>query len=203
MSGSGRTLAARPVGRRPGDPEETKATILSAARRLFGDVGFDRATIRSIAEEAEVDPALVIHHFSNKQKLFVAAHELPFDPTEVFADLAEVAPEERGHHLARVYLSMMAMPESPAVSLLRAAATNEEAARMLREFVADAILSHASWLSPGPGGERRLALAGAQLIGVVFARQLVRIDAVESATLDELIDAVGPVIQRHLDGPDG
>jgi AcrR family transcriptional regulator len=200
MSGSGGTASPRPVGRRPGDPEETKATILAAARRLFGEVGFERATIRAIAEAAEVDPALVIHHFTNKKKLFVAAHELPLDPSEVFAGLADIAPEERGRHLARVYVSMMATSDSSALSLLRAAATNEDAARMLREFVTDAILSHASWLAPGPDGERRLALAGAQLIGLVFAGQLVRIEAIGSATLDELVDAVGPVIQRYLDG---
>ena len=73
----------RQVGRRPGDPAVTRRAILGAARDRFGSVGFDRATIRAIATQADVDPALVIHHFKNKQQLFVAAHELPLNPGEL------------------------------------------------------------------------------------------------------------------------
>jgi hypothetical protein len=42
-----------------------------------------------------VDPALVHHHFGTKQQLFVAAVQLPFQPTEVIGRLLG------GHHRAR------------------------------------------------------------------------------------------------------
>lgn len=56
------------AGRRPGN-EETREKILAAACTRFGDVGFEATTIRSVAAEAEVDPALVMHYFKNKQGL--------------------------------------------------------------------------------------------------------------------------------------
>lgn len=191
----------RPVGRRPGDPATTKATILEAARTRFSEVGFDRATIRSIATSADVDPALVIHHFGGKRQLFVAAHELPFDPAELLADIDTVPSNQRGAHICRLYLSMMVIGGSPAVSLLRTAATNDNAAEMLRQFITSAFISHAPTLAPGPEGERRLALAGAQMMGVVFGREVLKLEPLATATINELVDAIAPTIQRYLDEP--
>ena len=190
------------MGRRPGDPEDTKADILVAARALFGEVGFERATIRAIAERADVDPALVIHHFASKQKLFLAAHEFPFDPADLFAEVEALPAGERGEAIARVYLTGIFAAGSPGLSLLRTAATNEDAARMLSEFVSSALLVHADRLAPGPDGRRRMALAGAQLVGLVFGRSILQLEPLVDADLDELIAAVGPVIQHHLDGSD-
>ena len=42
-------------GRRPGDPEITRRAILDAARGAFSEHGYEKATIRSIAEAAGVD----------------------------------------------------------------------------------------------------------------------------------------------------
>ncbi len=196
---SPRRSTSRPVGRRPGDPEDTKADILDAARRLFGEVGFDRATVRAIAELADVDPALVIHHFTSKQKLFLAAHEIPFDPDELLDEVEQLPPEQRGVGLARLYLTALLAPGSPGLSLLRTAATNDDAARMLNEFVSHALLDRAERLAPGPDGRRRLALAGAQLVGVVFGRSILALEPLADADVDDLVAAVGPVIQHHLD----
>ena len=81
------TVERRP-GRRPGDPAVTKQAILEAAREVFGEYGFDRATIRAIGARADVDPALVHHHFGSKHSLFIAAHQLPVDPAQLIAGLA-------------------------------------------------------------------------------------------------------------------
>lgn len=192
--------SSRPVGRRPGDPEATRQAILDAARALFAEVGFERATIRAIAQRADVDPALVIHRFGGKQQLFAAAHELP-DPSALLADIEHVPPSERGAFIARIYLSAMQSPSSPARSLLRAAATNEAAATMLREFITTSFISQADRIAPGPDGPRRLALAGSQMMGVLFGRTVLELPPLTSATLDELVGALGPVIQHYLDEP--
>ena len=46
-----------------------RATIRNAALRLFGDRGPDAVTVREIATQAGVSPALVLHHFGSKDGL--------------------------------------------------------------------------------------------------------------------------------------
>ena len=47
----------------------TRAKIRDAAINHFGKHGFGRTTIRAIAEQAGVSPALVMHHFGSKEAL--------------------------------------------------------------------------------------------------------------------------------------
>ena len=54
---------------------QTKAAILAAARERFGAAGFQAATIRAIAADAGVDPAMVMRYYGSKDKLFAAAAE--------------------------------------------------------------------------------------------------------------------------------
>ena len=49
---------------------ETRARIMDAAERVFAQSGFDAASIRDIAAEAEVQGALVNHHGGSKEELF-------------------------------------------------------------------------------------------------------------------------------------
>src|SRR5271167_4215761 len=74
--------AAAVAGRRPGNVD-TKGQIIDAAKRVFAAKGYDGASLRAVAREAEVDPALVHHYFDGKASLFVAAMALPFDPRAV------------------------------------------------------------------------------------------------------------------------
>ena len=191
--------SARPRGRRPGDPERTRRQILDAAQERFGSVGFERTTIRSVAEAAGVDPSLVLHHFGSKQGLFVAAHELPLDPAEMLERVISAPPAERGEMIARAYLEVLAAPGSPVVGLLRTAATNEQAARMLREFIQSALLDHAGELIPGPDAELRVALMSTHLIGLIMGRDIVGVDVLRNTPIECLIGAVGPTIQAYLD----
>ena len=66
----------RRSGRRPGN-QDTKQSILESARKVFAERGFDKASIRAIAGEAQVDPALVHHYFGTKEKLFLASMNSP------------------------------------------------------------------------------------------------------------------------------
>jgi AcrR family transcriptional regulator len=57
----------------------TEGRILTAARELFGEQGFDRTTIRAIAARAGSDPGLVMRYFGSKEKLFAQAAAIPAD----------------------------------------------------------------------------------------------------------------------------
>jgi AcrR family transcriptional regulator len=79
----------------PGDLT-ARATIRNAALRLFAERGPDAVTVREIATQAGVSPALVLHHFGSKDGLRAevdafAAHAfdaiLEAMPTDELAEL--------------------------------------------------------------------------------------------------------------------
>jgi AcrR family transcriptional regulator len=51
---------------------DRRAAIISAARRIFVEKGFDRTTTRSLADAAGVSEALLFKHFPNKEALYSA-----------------------------------------------------------------------------------------------------------------------------------
>ena len=58
--------------------------------------GYDGATIRRIAADAGVDPALVHHFFGTKERLFAAAVRLPVVPGELIGAALAAGPAIRG-----------------------------------------------------------------------------------------------------------
>lgn len=49
--------------------------ILHAAEKVFADKGFDRATMRNVADEAEAGLPLVVYHFETKLNLYRSIFE--------------------------------------------------------------------------------------------------------------------------------
>lgn len=189
------------TGRRPGKAD-TRGVILTAARQQFAARGYAAATIRGIAAEAEVDPALVHHYFGTKRELFVEAVELPFDPLDVVAAGARGDPREAGERLVRTLLAMWETDEGRALmqSLLRSALTDDHVLRMLREFMLKTVLTPiAAELAPDRH-ELRAALLVSQVIGLAMVRYVVRVEPLASADHGTVIAAISPTLQRYLTG---
>ena len=55
--------------------EKTRASIVKAARRIFGERGFAAATMDDIASGARVAKGAVYHHFATKEAVFEAVFE--------------------------------------------------------------------------------------------------------------------------------
>ncbi|MFL5971887.1 MAG: TetR family transcriptional regulator [Gaiellaceae bacterium] len=189
-------------GRRPG-PTETPETIRAAATHQFAELGFDRATIRSIAAEAGVDPALVIHHFGSKQRLFIEAVQLPFPPEELIAQLARGPRSEVGERVLRFILSVLADEEARArwIGLIRSAVTEPEATRVFREILSTRIFRPLAEQLGMDEAPLRASLAGSQIVGVVMARHIVLIEPLASLEEERLVDTIAPTIQRYLTAP--
>lgn len=198
-------MSARPVkartGRRPGE-QKTREVILAAARRRFGEHGFAGTTIRMVASDVGVDPALVLHYFGNKADLFAAAVDLPVSPTEVVATLIEVDPEQLGEAVARTVVGLWEDPDALAawLGLLRSAASDEAAATMLREFLTETILGRVAGVLPADGAERRVALTASQIVGLGVARYVIRLEPLATMPPAEIVTAVAPTLQRYLTG---
>jgi AcrR family transcriptional regulator len=192
------TTKRRP-GRRPGSAD-TRGEILAAARRVFAEKGFDKATVRGIAREAKVDPALVHHYFDTKEGMFAAAMRLPISPEKIIPVLMEGPREEVGERLVRLILSVTAEPEmrEPMVALIRSAMTNEQAAAMFREFISNALLYLVADRLEVP--HLRIEAAFAQLFGMVMARYVLKLEPMASADPEELVALLGPTVQRYFTG---
>ncbi len=196
------------TGRRAGD-SGTREAILAAARTQFAEHGYDGATIRAIAAAAVVDPALVHHFYGTKERLFAAAMQLPFIPSEaITAALAEIADrpgESVGEHLVRSALGVWETAEvrGAFTGLLRSALTSEQAAAMLREFLAEAILGPVASVAAGADladTPFRASLVASQMLGLAITRYVLQLGPVAAVSADELAAAVGPAIDRYLDG---
>jgi AcrR family transcriptional regulator len=189
-------------GRRPG-PTETPEAIRAAARRQFSELGFDRATIRSIAAEAGVDPALVIHHFGSKQRLFVEAVQLPFPPEQLITQLATGPRSQVGERAVRFILSVLADDDARArwLGLIRSAVTEPEATRVFREILTTRIFRPLAEQLGMDEAPLRASLAGSQIIGLVMARHIVLVEPLASLDEERLVGVLAPTIQRYLVDP--
>jgi TetR/AcrR family fatty acid metabolism transcriptional regulator len=61
----------------------TREKILSAARELFEEKGFDLTSVREIATKADVNVALINYHFGSKDNLLLAIMEQSVDTTRL------------------------------------------------------------------------------------------------------------------------
>src|SRR6478609_390238 len=101
--------------------EETKAVILAAAKERFAKSGFERATIRAIAADANIDPSMVMRYFGNKDQLFAAAADLDLQ----IPDLSDVPRDQVGAALVDHFMNRWERDDALIV-LLRSSATNTE-----------------------------------------------------------------------------
>lgn len=193
-------MSPRP-GRRPG-PNRTRAQILAAARASFAQNGYDRATIRDVARRAGVDPALVHHYFDNKRKLFLATVEAPVDPAAIVAGILHARDGSIGQRIARTFLRAWDGPQArtPMVALLRSAASDPEAARIMREFVTTEVLGRITAALRVPDAQLRAALVGSHLVGVALMRYVIRLEPMASMPPDDLADAIAPALEHYLTG---
>jgi AcrR family transcriptional regulator len=191
------------VGRAPGSPPNRQA-ILEAARGYFERNGYEGATIRAIAAEARVDPALVHHYFGTKDQLLVAALELPINPREVVGELLAGDPDTIGERMMRRVLAVWGeqwAKGGPLIGLIRTAMTHEDAARMMREFFTREIIGRVVESLDVPQPRLRIGLVASQLMGLAMCRFIVRLEPIAGADPETLIACYAPVLQRFMTGP--
>src|ERR1700738_5710718 len=116
---------------RPRNAAQTRADILSAARRRFGSEGYERTTLRAVAADVGVDAALVIRYFGSKQNLFAVAADFAIE----LPDLSGRDPDDVANILLQRFFAVWAEDET-FVALLRAAMTSQLAADTLRQVFA-------------------------------------------------------------------
>lgn len=188
-------------GRRAGE-SGTREAVLEAARDRFAEFGYDGATIRAIAADAGVDSALVHHFYGTKEQLFAEAVGFPAVPSEVVTKAMEGGISKLGDSVIRAVLKLWEADNGAEriAALLRSAVANETAMRMLREFLTSAILRVVSTRLEVPDAEFRASLVASQVLGLAMARYVFQLRPLDDASVDEIVEAVGPTLQRYLTG---
>lgn len=173
---------------------------MATARRLFANSGYDKTSVRDIAAAAGVDPALIRHYFGSKAELFRSTMGWPFDPAEIGERIAGGDRKEIGERLTRVFFAAWEQPDSRAslLAILRGAATHDESAALVGQFIAGQLYPRMAKLLTGPDTELRIDLAMAQLLGIAYLRHVLQVEPIASAPVDELIARVAPVVTAHL-----
>ncbi len=193
------------VGRRPGNAD-TRGDIVEAAKRVFAAKGYDGASLRAIAREAAVDPALVHHYFDGKASLFVAAMALPFDPRHVqHSSSTSPSPASVGARVIEGFLAMWDEAEGTGSSFaacVAGMAASTSVADAMREFVAERVWGNEP-VNPGESAgvtNRRRALVSSQLMGLAFTRYILRVPPVSTATPRQIARWAGPTLDRYRSG---
>ncbi|MEV8038083.1 TetR family transcriptional regulator [Streptomyces sp. NPDC002742] len=202
----GRPAPSRGGGRRPGQ-SSTKEQILTAALELFAAKGYSGTTMRGIAQQAQVDPALIHHFFSNKEGVFQDAVSSRIDVSSLFDSLTdsdpEAAPERRGEQIARTFLSFWEDESTrPAlIAVYRTSLSDEATSKNFRDRIEDSFAACVRRIAPGESDRvpAFASLVSAQLAGLVMLRYVLRMEPLASLDFEELIEWFVPAVQVHFD----
>lgn len=200
MPSPGETVKRR--GRRQGGPVSRDA-VLRAAKRQFAGHGYDKTTLRMIADDARVDPSMILYLFGSKAGLFRESMKLVLPADLLTTELAE-QDDQLGYRVVRAYLGLWEEPETAAsmASMVQSATSNRDANEAFRGFLHDYLLTAVSG-ALGGGDEARLRamLAATNLVGTAMLRYIMRVPPLSSLGFDEVVGLVGPAVHRFLTVP--
>lgn len=194
-----------PRGRRPAGSPDARAAIVSAAAAAFARDGY-QASLRGIARDAGVDPALVHHYFKDRAALFaeaVIATEagVPLDLSERLAGVAALPQEQIGEGIVRSFISLWDSAGADRfTAVVRAAMEADESLARFRDFIAEGILAAFSQRLSPDRPRLRAQLIASQIIGLGMARWVARMDEIGSLSQEGAVAIVGPTIQRYAVG---
>jgi AcrR family transcriptional regulator len=187
-------------GRRQGEPVSREA-VLAAAKRRFADQGYEKTTLRAIAEDAHVDPSMVLYLFGSKAELFRESLRLIIDPAVLVAAIVADEGPDLGTRMTRAYLQIWEQPETgpTMAAMLQSATSNSDAMDAFRDFMQGYVLTAVSGaLGGGRDTQLRAMLAATNLVGTAMLRYVMRVPPLADLALDEVVTLIAPSLQRYL-----
>lgn len=158
--------------------------------------------MRSIAADAGVDPALIHHYFGTKLDLFREAIKLPGDPEMLLEPLRHTKTEDIGHMLPKLLVTVWDSELGAGMLATVRSQFSDPDTSLIRVFFRDIVLKALGDRVDNPVGSGvvRAGFAATQMLGIVMARYIIRLEPIASMSVDEIADMVGPNIQRYLTG---
>lgn len=188
----------------PGPRDERgvlSARILAAARAEFAQNGWAGSTMRAIARNADVDPALVYHYFGSKEALLDAATNPPQRWLDSVASTWTTPTDDLGAALLKLMLGAWGDDEIGPVlrSVLLTAAHDQSTREKLRRLVESSLMGVSNLGTDERDRLKRSGLISSQIMGLALMRYVWRIEPVASMTDDEIVAAVAPTLQRYIE----
>ncbi|RAK52272.1 TetR/AcrR family transcriptional regulator [Phenylobacterium deserti] len=147
----------------------TRAAILKAACGRFSREGYDGASLRDLASDAGVDPALICRYFGSKEDLFAEALKNCASPPDLFGGDPKSFPERVAQMLV-----VEPKPEGKLEHLLMVlrSAASTKAAEIIRRNNRETFYGPLEeWLGAPDAAVRARAVAGI-IMGFAVARAI-------------------------------
>lgn len=169
-------------GRPRGSSRNRREQIESAAAKLFAEFGYDKTTIRLVADAANVDPKLVMHYFGNKQKLFMATVKVPSEVSAALTILKLTPRASWGKRMADViWLAKRSGAFQTLVGIIRASSSEPEAAAMFKDFYLENMLVPMINQLDVDNKELRAIMMSSLMAGYVFTKEIVGVSEFSKA----------------------
>lgn len=194
----------KPRGRgRPAGGSTARTDILEVARRHFLAEGYHRVTLRTIAAEAGVDPALISYHFGSKRGLLGEAMALAVNPAELLAREMAGPLNNLPERLLTTVVTAWDDPRADGSlrTFIEDVVADPEVGRVFRELVEHEMLPRIAERIGGPDGSRRAAVAASHIAGLVMARYILRLEPFASMPAAEVVRRMAPGLRAALAGP--
>ena len=189
-------------GRRRGEPVSRDA-VLAAAKNRFATEGYEKTTLRAIANDAHVDPSMVLYLFGSKEELFRESLRLIIDPAVLVAALTGGPDDDPdiGTRMVRTYLGIWEAPDTASSmrAMLQSATSNSDAHEAFRGFMQNYVLTAVSGvLGGGEQARLRAMLAASQLVGTALLRYVMQVPPLSALSGDEVVRLLAPAVTRYL-----
>ncbi|MFC0434516.1 TetR family transcriptional regulator [Kutzneria buriramensis] len=184
------------------DASATKAALLRAAQELFTERGYERTTVRDIADRAGVNQALLFRYFGTKEELF---HVVLATESRVL--IAESPAEQV---LARTLAKMLSRDMDAAqdgvwLAALRSSG-HDSAADAIRKQLGEDYTRVLGSLTDAEDADLRVDLVLAWIVGLGMLRTVVRkeplVSADPGAVARLVLRAMSVLLERAETEPD-
>ncbi|WP_158749957.1 TetR/AcrR family transcriptional regulator [Acidobacterium sp. S8] len=185
----------------PRNSGATKARILEAAREAFATLGYERATVRTIAEMADIHPSMIMRYYTSKETLFAASSQFSLQ----LPDFAKADRPNAGELIVHTFLDRWenrgAAGDLPA--LLRLSVTHPDGREKLITVYTQQVKPALDRLIPPKQRARVAILIATQLVGLAFLRYVLQLPAAVELTEEEIVKSIGNAIQSYIDAASG
>jgi AcrR family transcriptional regulator len=181
--------------------DDPRDALLAVAREIIAKRGYMGLTVRTASAAAGVTEDVALRYYRNREALFAAAMRLPVDPVSALPALMAPGIEGMGERLVRFTLDTLRDPAArdDLISLARTGVSAGHAVTGLQEFIEIGVVDRVAGMIGVPDARMRSALITSYLLGVATMRYGVRLEPLASASDEEVIRMVAPVIQDLLD----